>query len=123
VAWPVLGKYSGASGAWITIVILVGSAIGGIGPAFPETRGQVMPTTTAFGWLLLAGLVNGVAVYFYAVKAADPQVPTGPFIMTLIVLMVMLTPLFNYLLNGDVLSVRQWLGLGMALLAIFLLAG
>jgi len=82
-----------------------------------------MPTTTAFGWLLLAGLVNGVAVYFYAVKAADPQVPTGPFIMTLIVLMVMLTPLFNYLLNGDVLSVRQWLGLGMALLAIFLLAG
>ena len=122
VIWPVLGKYSQASGAWVNTLVLVGTAIGGISLAFPNLRGHPTPTSTAVAWLLIAGLLNGAAVYFYAVKAVDPQVPTGAFIMTVIMSMVILTPVFNYLLNGDVLSVRQWFGLCAALLAIYLLA-
>lgn len=123
VSWPILGKYSQASGAWINTIVLVGSAIGGIVLAYPNMKGMPLPTTKALILLLVAGLLNGAAVYFYAVKAVDPLIPSVPFIMTVTVLMVMTTPIFGYFLNGDVLSIRQWLGLFSAIIAIFLLAG
>jgi len=107
VFWPIIGKYSQASGAWVNTLVIVGSTIGGVYLAYPAMQDQPLPTITAFGWLLLAGVLNGIVVYFYSLKAVDPQVPTGAFIMTVIISMLVLTPLLNYVLNGDVLSIKQ----------------
>jgi drug/metabolite transporter (DMT)-like permease len=123
VFWPIIGKYSQASGAWVNTLVIVGSMIGGVYLAYPAMQDQPLPTITAFGWLLLAGVLNGIAVYFYSLKAVDPQVPTGAFIMTVIISMLVLTPLFNYVLNGDILSIKQRFGLGTAIITVFLLAG
>ena len=123
VLWPILGKFSQASGAWINALVIIGTAFSGIGLSYPVMKGQPIPSVHALGWLIVAGVINGAAVYFYATKAVEVGVPTGVFIMTVIILMVVMTPVFNYLLNGEILSVRQWAGLGAALLAIFLLAG
>jgi hypothetical protein len=57
--WPILGKYSRASGAWVYIVVIVGSAIGGIGLAYSSLKEQPMPAMSAFRILLVAGMVNG----------------------------------------------------------------
>ena len=121
--WPIIGKYSQASGEWVNTIVVISSTIIAIGLAFSSVKEQPLPTLNAFAVLLLAGLLNGAAVYFYSMKATDPQVPTGAFIMTTIVIMVAMAPLFNYLLNGVALSLKQLAGLGAAALAIALLAG
>ena len=123
VIWPIVGKYSQATGAWVNTIVIIGSAIGGIAFAYTSIRVQPVPTLYACLILLAAGAINGVAVYYYSMKAADSQVPTAQFIMTVIIMMVIVSPLFNYLLNGATLSGKQWLGLGTAVLSVFLLAG
>jgi len=120
--WPIIGRYSGAPGTWINTVVLVGSAVSGIALAYPSMKEQSLPGMHAVWILLFAGLVNGAAVYFYSVKAADPHVPMNAFIITTIVMMVVMTLAFNFLLNGVMPSVRQGFGLAFAVLAVILLA-
>jgi hypothetical protein len=121
--WPIVGRYSGATGAWINTIVIIGTAVGGIALAYPSMREQSLPTANAMWVLFFAGLVNGAAVYLYSVKAADQQVPMNAFIVTTLITMVLMTLAFNFLLNGVIPSVRQGLGLGTAILAIFLLVG
>ncbi|MDD3531043.1 MAG: hypothetical protein PHV99_00385 [Candidatus Pacebacteria bacterium] len=123
VMWPIVGKYSQATGAWVNTIVIIGSAIGGIAFAYTSIRVQPIPTLYACLILLAAGAINGAAVYYYSMKAADPQVPTGQFIMTVIIMMVVVSPLFNYLVSGETLSAKQWVGLGTTILSVFLLAG
>lgn len=123
VFWPALAKYSQASGAWVNTIVIIGSAIGGVGLAYSSLRGQPVPTSNALLILLVAGILNGAAVYFYAMKVSDPQIPTAIFVMTVTIAMLVVAPMFDYVLNGNTLSIRQGAGLGMAILAIFLLAG
>ena len=120
--WPIIGRYSGAPGTWINTVVIIGSAISGIALAYPSMREQPLPSMNAIWVLLFAGLVNGAAVYYYSVKAADPHVPMNAFIVTTIVMMIVMTLAFNFLLNGVVPSVKQGLGLTFAVLAVILLA-
>lgn len=122
VFWPVLGKYSQVSGAWVTTIVIVGSTIASIGFSYSSLNGP-MPTLGASGILLIAGMMNGAAFYLHSIRVTDPRIPTGPYIMAVIITMVVMTPLFNYLLNGVMLSVKQWLGLGAAILSVILLAG
>lgn len=122
VFWPVIAKYSGASGAWVTVMALVGSAIGGAAIAYPTMKGYPIPGAKAISLLLFAGVINGIAAYFYAMKAVDPMVPNVIFIMMVVIMMIVVAPIFGYFLNGDVLSAKQWAGLGTAILAIYLLA-
>ncbi|MFA5996226.1 MAG: hypothetical protein WC790_00675 [Candidatus Paceibacterota bacterium] len=120
--WPIIGRYSGAPGTWINTVVVIGSAISAIALAYPSMKEQSLPNMNAIWILLFAGLINGAAVYFYSVKAADPHVPMNAFIITTIVIMVVMTLAFNFLLNGVVPSVKQGLGLAFAVLAVILLA-
>lgn len=120
--WPIIGRYSGAPGIWINTIVIIGSAIGGIALAYPSMKEQPSPSMNAIWILLFAGLVNGAAVYFYSIKAADPHVPMNAFIVTTIIVMVVMTLAFNFLLNGVVPSMKQGLGLGAAILAVALLA-
>jgi drug/metabolite transporter (DMT)-like permease len=123
VLWPIVGKYSQATGAWVNTLVIIGSTVGGVAFAYTSIRVQPLPPLYACLILLAAGALNGAAVYFYSMKAVDPQVPTGQFIMMVVIMMVILSPLVNYLVNGAALSPKQWLGLGTATLSVFLLAG
>lgn len=120
--WPILGKYSRVPGVWVYIVVIVGSAIGGIGLAYSSLKEHPVPTMNAFGMLFIVGMINGMAFFLHSTKVTDLRIPTGPYIIMVIITMVVMTPLFNYFLNGDVLSVRQWFGLGAAILSVILLA-
>lgn len=120
--WPIIGRYSGAPGIWINTIVIIGSAIGGIALAYPSMKEQSLPGIHAVWILLFAGLVNGAAVYFYSIKAADPHVPMNAFIITTIIVMVVMTLAFNFLLNGIVPSMKQGLGLAFAVTAVILLA-
>jgi len=67
------------------------------------------------------GMVNGLAGYIYAVKVADQNIPTAMFVITVSVLMVMMVPFVDWLLNGSVISPKQWIGILIAIIAIILI--
>ena len=121
--WPILGKASGAGAAWVGTLVVSGSLITTLFFGAKEMVSGPMFTTKALLILVVAGLVNGVAVYYYSSKSIDPAIPTGAFITTTVVLMAMMSPLLDYAINGNALSAKQWLGIGTAMLTVYLLKG
>ena len=119
--WGILAKWSGSSGVWISILVTFGTFAAAMTLSAPQLAKEPLIGTKALLILFLAGAANGAAMYFYSLKAADPMVPTGVFLMTVFVLMVVVTPILDWGLNGSMLSSRQVLGVGMAVVAIYLL--
>ncbi|GEM_PF-4383882 len=97
--------------------------MGGVGAAYLDAREQQVPSVTAIALLFFVSFFNGAGVHFQATKVVDPLVPTVSFITAIIILMLVMTPTYNFLLNGEGLTVRQWVGLGLALLTVFVLVG
>lgn len=122
-SWPLIGKYTGTAGLWVNAIVLVASSVSGIALAAPHMAKIPGPSLGAMALVALAGLANGAAVYYYSVMAVNPAIPTGRFIMTVIIMMVLWSAVFAYLFFGETLNVRQWMGVAAALLAIVLLAG
>ncbi len=120
-AWPLLGRESRASGAWLSLVVMAGSAATVALLAAPQL-GATMPTGRAWWLLGAAALANGGAVYVYASKAADPTVPTAAFLVLVSVLQVTAVALLAWALpGGQVPTLRQGAGFVCAAAAVYLL--
>jgi len=118
-AWPVVGSYSRASGGWIGTVVVIAT---GITVAICSAKQLIsFPNTKAILLLLIAGAINGVAVYLYSCKVADVTVPTAAFVVTVAVFMSVIAPLLSWLLNGAIPTFYQTLGYGLAMSAIYFL--
>lgn len=122
-AWSIVGKSLHLTGPWVTIIVLIGTAVGGLGMAYNDAKTEASPTFTAISILFIVSLLNGIGVYLQATKVVDVKIPTVNFIMTIIVTMVVMTSLFNWALNGEALSPRQWIGVGATIATIFILVG
>ena len=123
VLWPIIGKYSQVSGTWVTSLILFFTAVGGGLCALPGMRSEELPSAKGIAILAAAGLINGIAAYFYSMKTTDQSVPTGNFIVAVVVGMLVMGTIFSYFLNGEPITVRKVLGLGAAVLAAYLFTG
>ncbi len=119
--WGMLGKYTGASGPWMSTIVFIGTFIGAAAMSAPGVMSTPAPSLSGILLLLLAGILNGLAVYVASVKMVDPAIPSAIFFMTLLVLMVVLTPFIGWLLHGETLTTRQWIGAAAAVVAIYLL--
>lgn len=119
--WPILGKWSGASGQWVTTTVVASSVIPVIALSASSMAKSPINNWKAFVLLTIAGIINGFAVYIYGMKATDEKVPTGIFIMTVATMTFVLSPLFAWGLNGETLSTRQLFGILTAGIAVYLL--
>lgn len=123
VAWQILGKWSGASPAWIGVIVLGGSFLVNAALGAKQLTDGPMFAFKAFVWLALAAAINGAAIHFLNLKLTDPSVKVGMFVTTMTIMMAAFSPLLDYLLNGATISVRQAGGIALAILAIYLLQG
>ncbi len=123
VLWPIAGKFLGMNGSWVTTIVVVGTSLSALALASQSAMASGVPSIRSCLLLLIAGVVNGVALYFYSVKAADPLVSTGVFITTVTTVMLVMGPVLGYFLNGETLSSRQVAGLIGAVVSVYLLAG
>ncbi len=121
VAWPILGSKSGVPGAWMGILILVGSVIGNAIVGTKDIIESPLFTWKAFGIVIAAGIVNGIAVYYYGAKSADPNIPTGVFVTTMVVCMAAFAPFIDYLVKGTTISLQQILGVTIICIGIYLI--
>ncbi len=123
VAWPILGSKSGVPGAWMGILILIGSVIGSAIVGTKDIIESPLFTWKAFAIVVMAGIVNGVAVYYYGAKSADPNIPTGIFVTTMVVCMAAFAPFIDYLVKGTAISLQQMIGIAIICLGIYLIKG
>ncbi len=121
-AWPLLGKEARVSGAWMSVLVMAGSALTVTLLSLTRLTGGV-PSTRALAFLAGAAVANGVAVYLYASKAADPLVPTASFLVVVSVVQVAAIPLLAWVLPaGQAPTLRQGAGFVFAAIAVYLLA-
>lgn len=118
--WPIIGKYSQASGAWVGTVAAVMTSLVVVVMSCQKLTAP-FPTTKAWLLLVFAGALNGVACYVYAVKTADPAVPSGIFVVCVAVLLAVCAALLDWALNGSVPTLRQITGFICAGASIYLL--
>ena len=120
--WPIFGKWSGAPGFWVGTLACFGTFLASLAlSARAMSKAPIGNVGIVFG-LLLVGFINGLAVYLYSIKSTDPTVPTGLFVTTVCISMVVGAPVVDYTLNHQAISGRQMLGIAMAIGSIFLIS-
>jgi len=119
--WPIIGRFSRITGGLVGVLACVGTLFTVSALSFREFPDLVAITPKAISLMLIAGVVNGVAVYFYSLKVADETIPTAAFVATVCIFMVMAAPIQHWILNGVAPSWRQGIGYGLAALAVYFL--
>ena len=119
VAWPIVGRWTGAPAAWVNTMVGVGTLTG-----ISILSGRNLterPVVVVIAILLFAGTANGVAVHFYGINATDPAASGAGFIVLVSVMMAVMAPILDWLFNGNVPSADRLLGYGLAAGAIYIL--
>lgn len=119
VAWPIIGKFSNVGGGMVGTLVLSTSAIV-IAMLSAKQFSLGLLSVRTLAMLCIAGVINGIAVFLYAGKTSDPAIQTGIFIVIISVLMVVIGPLLDWIINGSTLSSKQAIGLVFAIVAIYL---
>ena len=120
-AWPLMGRESRVSGAWMATAVMVGSALAVT--VLSSTQLSQWPSSRALWILAAAAVVNGLAVFVYASSAANPAVVVGPFIVVVSVMQVAVVPFLVWVMpGGRAPSLRQVVGFAFAAVAVYLLA-
>lgn len=121
--WPLAGKISGLHPAWIAVYVLIGSLVGGGVPSLLKATSVEGPTVPLALLFLGLGALNGLGMYFYPIKLGDPSVAAGPYVVTVMVGIVLISLILSSLLFSEVPSLRQFVGAAAIVFGIWLLAG
>jgi drug/metabolite transporter (DMT)-like permease len=121
VSWAIIGKYVGAGGIWVATIVSTSTLASVFILSASELLSGQVPTLRAISILTTAGLVNGICLYVYTQKTSDISIQTGSFVVIVSMTMVVLAPIISLVLNGEVLTPRQFMGIGCALIAIYLI--
>lgn len=73
--------------------------------------------------MMVAGLVNGIAVYYYGAKSADPSIPTWVFVASINIMMVVFAAVLGSVAGWSFPTLRQFTGIILAGIGIYLIAG
>lgn len=117
--WPIVGKYSGASGGWFITIVSVGTlAVVGAFSAKELVRIDP-PEPKAIMWLLIAGLFNGLSCYLYSARIEElDKTQTAPFVNFVVVCIVILAPVFSFFLNDSLPTRNQLIGFVLIILGV-----
>jgi hypothetical protein len=120
--WPILGKYSGATGGWLITVVAAGTMF--ISPVLSvrELQNVPSPGIRAIALLFLAGMINGLACLLYSGRiAVMDSCYTATFVGLVTVAMLILAPVLNWFFNGNAPSQSQLIGFVLASLSVYFL--
>lgn len=120
-AWGIIGRFSGATGPWIGLSIIVSTAIPVVIFSCDKLSGS-MPNAKAMTCLIVAGIINGIAFQVNSNKMADENIPSGTFLVVVYISMVVIAPLLDWIFNKSIPTSNQWLGFTLAICAVTLLS-
>ena len=123
VIWPLLAKISGTPAAWVTILVLIGTLIGNQAIGWNDMVKSPLFHSWHFGIMMVVGIVNGIAVYYYGAKSVDPTIPSWIFVASINIMMVVFATLLGSVIAWSFPSFRQVAGIILAGIGIYLIAG
>lgn len=123
VSWPLLAKVSNTPAAWVTTLVLIGTLIGNLAVGWNDMVKSPLFNSWSFGIMMVAGLVNGIAVYYYGAKSADPAIPTWVFVASINIMMVVFAAVLGSIAGWSLPTPRQFSGIILAGVGIYLIAG
>lgn len=119
-AWPVFGRFANSASSWMATIALGMTAIT---VAFLSRHEfSSAPNFKAVMILVVVGVMNGAAVYFYAKRVADPEVALAVFLVLVSIFMTAWAPFLDWVLNGSAPSLRQIAGFVCAATTVYLLS-
>ena len=123
VGWPIVGNYSRACGAWVGTMVIVSTAVAVAFMSFRQLGSVPVPDAKALILLCIAGAINGIAFCLYSDKMATMNASTATvFVATVSILMVVIAPILNWLLNNKTPDLNQTIGFCLAVVAIYFLS-
>ncbi len=118
--WPLLGRCSGLSSGWMSLLVASGTVILGIVSILTQTGNTPSTRSVIIG--LTAGAINGVGMLAYA-KVIGWQ---GSDVSKILPIAMILTPMFAMagalIFLGEPVSAKKLLGAGIACTGIYLLS-
>lgn len=120
-SWPILAKYAGTSLAYTNLIIYTGGLIATV--VMVGKRLAVEPVCSFKGLLMvgIASLINGFAIWVYTLKAIDKETNTALFVATVSIVGVVMAPIINIFVNNEQLTTKQWLGVALAIIVVWLM--
>ena len=122
VAWPSLGKVLRINGGLVACIVLIVAVMVVCIMSHKDIAKLPTLSVNTLTWVIAISVANGLAIYAYAEKAADPNVRTGIFLVTIFILQVCIAPFGDWLITVSTLTLRQIAGLGLAIPGMWLLA-
>ena len=119
VSWPLLAKASGTPAAWVTMLALVGTVLGNLAVGWHDMADSPLFTLKSLAIMLVAVLVNGVAVYYYGAKSVDPNIPSWNFVAAINIMMVIFATCLGSAIAWSFPSLRQVFGIALACIGIY----
>lgn len=122
VGWPNLAKPLGIKPGLVPFMVIVVALVVVVIMA-PKDIAEIRTISAKALMVVLAfSVANGLAIYFYADKAADKNIQTGMFLVTVFILQMAFAPIADWLITGMKPSNLQYAGLGLAVPVMWLLA-
>lgn len=122
VGWVIVGNATKVGYVWVTMLVCTGTFVSAAACAGLYLNQAKLPSRNAVLVLLVIGLINGIAVFRYAVRTNDPEISVGALVVTVSVLMAVLAPVLDWGLNGNIPSVQRAVGFAMAAASIYMLS-
>lgn len=122
VGWPNLAKPLGIKPGLVPFMVLVVALVVVVIMASKDIASITTISAKALVIVLAFSIANGMAIYFYASVAADKNIQTGMFLVTVFILQVAFAPVADWLITGLKPSNLQYVGLGLAAPVMWLLA-
>lgn len=122
VGWPNLAKPLGIKPGLVPFMVIVVALVVVVIMAPKDIAELRTISARALLVVFAFAVANGLAIYFYADKAADKNIQTGMFLVTVFILQMAFAPIADWLITGMKPSNLQYAGLGLAALVMWLLA-
>ena len=122
VGWPNLAKPLGIKPGLVPFMVIVVALVVVVVMAPKDIATLTTISVKALMVVLAFSIANGMAIYFYADKAADKNIQTGMFLVTVFILQMAFAPIADWFITGVKPSNLQYAGLGLAVPVMWLLA-
>ncbi len=122
VGWGIIGKYSQANGGWVGTIAMGVSAVAVLICSVSTKQLQGGVTARAVVLLLIAGALNGFAMWLFANKVTHPATSAAAFIVLVSVLMAAAAPILDWFINNTTPDTNQTVGYALAITAIYFLS-
>jgi drug/metabolite transporter (DMT)-like permease len=120
--WPLIARFSKLPSIWVTVMVAIGTVTVALFAFFTKTSSSESLPITFIAIGLLAGIVNGLGIFFYGKLIGTSGWEISRIVPMTFALMVLVAGLGGSLVFGEPITFRKLIGLLTVIISVFLLS-